>query len=57
MKVILDIKDQNCHSLMQVLNSLPYVKTKELTPCKSKILEDVKQAVEEMNLIKRDKYS
>ena len=57
MKVILDIKDQNARSLMQVLNSLPYVKTKELTPCKSKILEDVKQAVEEMTLIKRDKYS
>jgi hypothetical protein len=55
MKVILDIKDQNAHSLLEVLNSLPYVKTKELTPYKSKILEDVKEAVEEMKLIRNGK--
>ncbi|MEO8148952.1 MAG: hypothetical protein ABI723_15000 [Bacteroidia bacterium] len=55
MKVLLDIKDNNAASLMDVLNSLPYVKAKELTPYKAKILEDVKEAVEEMKLIKKGK--
>lgn len=55
MKVLLDIKDNNAHSLLEVLNSLPYVKTKQLTPYKAKILEDIKEAVEEMQLIKKGK--
>lgn len=55
MKVLLDIKDSNAPSLLEVLNSLPYVKTKQLTPYKAKVLEDIKEAVEEMKLIKKGK--
>ena len=52
MKVLLDIKDSKAHNLIEVLKSLPYVKTETLTPHKAKVLKDVKEAVEEFNLIK-----
>jgi len=55
MKVLLDIKDNKAHHLIEVLKGLSYVKTQTLTPYKAKVLEDVKEAVEEMNLIKEGK--
>ena len=55
MKVLLDIEDAKAHSLMEVLKSLPFVKTEMLTPYKIKVLRDLKQAVKEMTLIKQGK--
>ena len=55
MKVLLDIKDAKAPFVMELLQSLPFVKTKTLTPYKSKVLEDLKDAVEEMQLIKSGK--
>lgn len=55
MKVLLDIKDSKAFSLLEVLKSLPYVKTKALTPYKAEVLEGIKEAVEEMKLIKSGK--
>jgi hypothetical protein len=55
MKVLLDIKDNKAHHLMEVLKGLSYVKAKELTPYKAKVLGDLKEAVEELNLIKAGK--
>lgn len=36
---------------MALLNDLPYVKTKPLTPYKAKVLEGIKEAVDELNLV------
>ena len=55
MKVLLDIKDAKAPYLMEVLKGLSFVKTKQLTPYKAKVLSDVKEAVEEMILIKAGK--
>ena len=55
MKVLLDIKDTKAPYLLEVLKGLSYVKAKMLTPYKAKVLEDVKEAVEEMQLIKAGK--
>ncbi len=55
MKVLLDIKDAKASFVMELLKSLPFVKAKTLTPHKAKILEDVKEAVEEMKQIKKGK--
>jgi hypothetical protein len=55
MKVLLDIKDDKAPYLMEILNSLSFVKTKQLTPYKAKVLQDIKEAVEEMKLIKSGK--
>jgi hypothetical protein len=55
MRVILDIKDSKAAFVMELLKSLPFVKAKPITPYKAKVLEDVKDAVEEMKLIKAGK--
>lgn len=55
MKVLLDIKDNKAHHLMEVLKGLSYVKTETLTPYRAKVLKDVKEAVKELNLVKAGK--
>lgn len=52
MKVLLDIKDTKAQFVMELLKSFSFVKAKALTPYKADILEGIKEAVEEMNLIK-----
>ena len=51
MKFVLDVKESKAATLMALLNDLPYVKTKPLTPYKAKVLEDIKEAVDEMKLV------
>ncbi len=51
MKFVLEVKENKVDMLMALLNDLPYVKTKPLTPYKAKVLEDVKEAVDELNLV------
>ena len=55
MKLLLDIKDSKAPALIEVLKGLNYVKTEMLTPYKTKVLKDVKEAVEELTLIKKGK--
>ncbi|MGB4775950.1 MAG: hypothetical protein WBP45_12305 [Daejeonella sp.] len=51
MKFVLEVKESKVAMLMALLNDLPYVKTKPLTPYKAKVLEDVKEAIDELNLV------
>jgi len=55
MKVLLDIKDSKAIHLMEVLKSLPYVKTKQLTERKAQLLNELREAVEEIKLIREGK--
>jgi hypothetical protein len=55
MKVLLDIKDNKAAFFMELLKSFPYVKTKTLTPYKAEVLDGIREAVEEMKLIKAGK--
>jgi hypothetical protein len=55
MKVLLDIPDNKADSLMDVLRSISYVKAKPITEAKALLLEEIKEAVEEMKLIKSGK--
>lgn len=55
MKVMLDIKDSKADFVMELLNNLSFVKTTPVSPHKKKVLKDLKQAVEEMKLIKSGK--
>lgn len=55
MRVLLDIKDAKAPYLLEVLKGLSYVKTQLLSPYQAKVLEDVKEAVKEMKLIKAGK--
>jgi len=40
---------------MEVLRNFPFVKTNTLTPAKALLMEDLKEAVEEINKIKAGK--
>jgi hypothetical protein len=51
MKFVLEVKENKAAALMTILNDLPYVKTKPLTPYKAKVLEGLKEAVDELNLV------
>jgi len=54
-KFVLEVKESKAAALMALLNDPPYVKTKPLTPYKAKVLEDVKEAVDEMKLVLSEK--
>ena len=55
MKVILDIPDNKAFSLLEVLRSISYVKAKPITDAKALLMEEIREAVEEMRLIKAGK--
>jgi hypothetical protein len=55
MKVIIDIEDSKVAFIMELLKNFKFVKTKPLTPYKAEVLEGIKEAVEEINLIKEGK--
>ena len=55
MKILLDIKDSKAIHLLEVLKSLPYVKTKQLTEAKAQVMSEIREAVDEMKLIKGGK--
>lgn len=55
MKVILEIKDNKAEFVMELLNSLSFVKAKPITDEKAKLMEEIKEAVENMNLVKKGK--
>ncbi len=55
MKILLDIKDSKAVFVMELLNSLSFVKAKPLTPSKAQALEELKEAVDNMALVKQGK--
>ncbi len=55
MKIILEIKDDKAAFFMEVLKNFSFVKAKPLTPYKEDVLQGLKEAVEEVNLIKAGK--
>lgn len=55
MKILLDIKDNKVSFVMELLNSLSFVKVKKLTDEKAQQISDIREAVEEVTLIKEGK--
>jgi len=55
MKVLLDIPDNRAASFMDVVNSIPYIKAKPLTDDKALLMEEIREAVQEMKLIRAGK--
>lgn len=53
MKVLLDIKDEKALSLLDVLNSLSYVKATPIFDEKALLMEEIKEAVENLKLVKK----
>ena len=55
MKVLLDIKDDKAMPLLEVLKGLPYVKAKTISQDKALMMEQIKDAVDELTLIRKGK--
>ncbi len=55
MKVLLEIKDNKADFVMELLKNLSFVKAKPITEAKARLIDDLKEAVEEMKLIKDGK--
>jgi hypothetical protein len=55
MKVLLDIKDNKAIHLIEVLKGLSYVKAKTISDEKALLMEEIKEAVEELTLIRQGK--
>jgi len=55
MKIILDVKDEKASFMMEVLKNFKDVKATQLTGHKADVLEGIKEAVEEVKLIKQGK--
>ncbi len=55
MKLLLDIPDNKASSVLEVLKRISYVKTKQLTDTKAHLMEEIREAVEEMKTIRSGK--
>jgi len=52
MKIILEIPDNKASSLLEVLKSISYLKVKPLSDQKALLMEEIRESVEEIKLIK-----
>jgi hypothetical protein len=57
MKMLLEVPDNKTTFFLELLKNLSFIKVKPLSDTKAKVLEDVKEAVEEMKLIKAGKLN
>ena len=55
MKVLLDIKDNKAMHLLEVLKGLSYVKTKTISNEKALLMEEIKEAVDNLALARKGK--
>lgn len=57
MKILLEIPDNKTETILKLLKNYTYVRTQQLTDERAQVIAEVREAVEEMNLIKEDKKS
>jgi len=57
MKVLLDIRDSKALFLMELLNNFSFVKAQPITNEKALLLQELKEAVDTVNLVKAGKMT
>ena len=55
MKVLIDVSDDKAEFILELLNNFSFVKVKEISPSKAKLLIEIKEAVDTLNLVKKGK--
>jgi hypothetical protein len=55
MKLLLEIKDSKALHLLEILKSIPYVKTTMISDEKALLIKEIKEAVAELNQAKAGK--
>lgn len=53
MKVLVEVKDSKANFILELLNNFSFVKTKTISPAKSDLIEEIREAVENLNLVKQ----
>lgn len=57
MKALLDIQDNRAPFVLELLSNFKYIKTRLLTPGHALVLEELKEAVENMKLVSEGKLN
>jgi hypothetical protein len=55
MKIILDVKDNKADFMVELPKNFPFVKAETITPAKAQLLKELKEAVDNMALVKKGK--
>lgn len=55
MKILVEIPDNKALSFLDVIGSISYVRAKQITDAKAELMADIKEAVEELKLVKQGK--
>jgi hypothetical protein len=55
MKVLVDVKDNKVEFILELLNNFSFAKAKPISPAKAQFFEELKEAVENLNLVKQGK--
>ncbi|MBK6963482.1 MAG: hypothetical protein IPH20_05915 [Bacteroidales bacterium] len=55
MKILVDIKDSKAAFIMELLNNFSFVKAKPITNEKALLMEEIKEAVENVKLARQGK--
>jgi hypothetical protein len=57
MKVLLDIKDNKADFVMELLENFSFVKAKTISGEKAALMEEIKEAVENLKLVRQGKLT
>lgn len=57
MKVLLDIKDEKASFVMELLKNLSFVRAKTITEKNAELIEDIREAAEEVKLAKEGRLT
>lgn len=55
MKILVEIADDKAASFLEILRSISFIKVQPLTNAKSELISEIREAVEEMKLIRAGK--
>jgi hypothetical protein len=55
MKLLVDVKDSKGEFLLELLGNFSFVKAKPISSAKAQLLEEIKEAVDNLNLVKQGK--
>jgi hypothetical protein len=55
MKVLVEVNDNKGDFILELLNNFSFARAKMISPAKAQLLEEIKEAVENLNLVKQGK--
>jgi hypothetical protein len=55
MNILLEVNDTKAAFVMELLNNFSFVKAKPISPAKALLMDEIKEAVENMNMVNKGK--